>query len=163
MPTMRAIASPRDGKTPSAAYDAAAPIGIGHDRAAADLVHGDALRVERAGGGDWNDAGDELGVPRRPLERLEATDRATDGDQLADAEALDQRSLRVDDVADGDEREAHAVGAAGERIIEAGPVVPWQPPRMLAQMTNAWSVSSARPGPISGSHQPPGQPRGCRR
>ena len=74
---------PRDGKTPSAGVCAAAPIGIGHDRAAADLVHSDALGVERAGGGDGNDAGDELRMPGRPLQRLEPADRATDGDQLA--------------------------------------------------------------------------------
>ena len=34
-------------------------------------------------------------------------------------------------------------------------MLPWQPPSTLAQMTNQRSVSIARPGPISGSHQPP--------
>ena len=36
----------------------------------------------------------------------------------------------------------------------AGPVVPWQPPSTLAQTTNQRSVSIARPGPMSPSHQP---------
>ncbi len=35
-----------------------------------------------------------------------------------------------------------------------GPVVPWQPPRRLAQITYRRSVSSGRPGPIMLSHQP---------
>ena len=81
---MRAIASPCAGKTPSARVLAAAPIGVGHDRAAADLVHGAIpCASERAGGGDGDDAGDEIGVAGGPLQRLEAADRAADGDELA--------------------------------------------------------------------------------
>ena len=38
----------------------------------------------------------------------------------------------------------------------AGPVVPWQPPSTLAHTTNQRSVSIARPGPMSPSHQPGG-------
>ena len=37
---------------------------------------------------------------------------------------------------------------------EAGPVVPWQPPRVLGQITHHRSVSMAAPGPMRGSHQP---------
>ena len=37
---------------------------------------------------------------------------------------------------------------------EDGPVVPWQPPRMLGHMTHQRSVSMAAPGPISGFHHP---------
>ena len=36
----------------------------------------------------------------------------------------------------------------------AGPVLPWQPPSTLTHTTNQRSVSMARPGPMSPSHQP---------
>ena len=38
--------------------------------------------------------------------------------------------------------------------MEEGPVVPWQPPRTLEQMTKYLSVSNALPGPMVLSHQP---------
>ena len=37
---------------------------------------------------------------------------------------------------------------------EAGPVLPWHPPRTFTQTTNNSSVSSTFPGPIRASHQP---------
>lgn len=37
---------------------------------------------------------------------------------------------------------------------EEGPVLPWQPPSTFGATTNHRSVSSARPGPTSASHQP---------
>src|SRR5580692_10461090 len=37
---------------------------------------------------------------------------------------------------------------------DAGPVVPWQPPRALAHTTHQRSVSMAFPGPMISSHHP---------
>src|SRR5437763_2845316 len=39
-------------------------------------------------------------------------------------------------------------------LIEAGPVVPRQPPMMFDEMTKYFVVSNALPGPIMPSHQP---------
>ena len=39
-------------------------------------------------------------------------------------------------------------------LMEAGPVVPRQPPRTFEQITKYLSVSKALPGPIMLSHQP---------
>ena len=39
-------------------------------------------------------------------------------------------------------------------LIEAGPVVPMQPPSTLEQMMKYLSVSKGRPGPTSADHQP---------
>ena len=38
--------------------------------------------------------------------------------------------------------------------MEAGPVEPWQPPRLFTPITKKRSVSIALPGPIMLSHQP---------
>ena len=38
--------------------------------------------------------------------------------------------------------------------IDDGPVVPWQPPSRLAQITKKRSVSTGLPGPMRLSHQP---------
>src|SRR6476646_3347812 len=38
--------------------------------------------------------------------------------------------------------------------MDAGPVVPWHPPRTFEQMTKYLSVSNAFPGPMVLSHQP---------
>ena len=57
--------------------------------------------------------------------------------------------------------------AVGDRLeprvfaLEDGPVVPWQPPRRLAQMTKQRVVSSGLPGPIRLSHQPGRRSPGC--
>ena len=40
-------------------------------------------------------------------------------------------------------------------LVEAGPVVPVQPPITLAQITKKRSVSIGLPGPIIAIHQPP--------
>src|SRR5918995_1139863 len=56
-------------------------------------------------------------MPGRPLQRLEATDGAADGDELTYAEPFHERSLRVDDVANRNERETHSIGAASEWVI----------------------------------------------
>ncbi|CAM5221079.1 hypothetical protein BTHI11S_00558 [Bosea thiooxidans] len=40
-------------------------------------------------------------------------------------------------------------------LVEAGPVVPVQPPMTLAQITKKRSVSTGLPGPIIEVHQPP--------
>ena len=49
-------------------------------------------------------------------------------------------------------RAPYGVPVAGS--FDAGPVVPWHPPRTLAQTTNQRSVSMARPGPTMFFHQP---------
>ena len=46
-------------------------------------------------------------------------------------------------------------------LIEAGPVEPMQPPRMLGQMTKKRLVSIGLPGPTSVSHQPGLPVTGC--
>ena len=38
--------------------------------------------------------------------------------------------------------------------IESGPVLPWQPPRLLRLTTKKWSVLMGLPGPMQLSHQP---------
>ncbi len=38
--------------------------------------------------------------------------------------------------------------------VDDGPVVPWQPPSRLAQITKKRSVSTGLPGPMRLSHQP---------
>src|SRR5437870_13685648 len=38
--------------------------------------------------------------------------------------------------------------------MDAGPVVPWHPPKTFEQMTKYLSVSNAFPGPMVLSHQP---------
>ena len=45
-------------------------------------------------------------------------------------------------------------GAPVSGSSDAGPVLPWQPPSTLGQMTKNRSVSIGRPGPTTGSHQP---------
>ena len=47
-----------------------------------------------------------------------------------------------------------AYGQPVSGLIEAGPVVPRQPPSTFEQITKYLSVSNALPGPIMLSHQP---------
>ena len=47
-----------------------------------------------------------------------------------------------------------AYGQPVAGLMEAGPVVPRQPPSTLEQMTKYLLVSNALPGPIMLSHQP---------
>ncbi len=57
------------------------------------------------------------GIARGPVEHLHAAHRAADdAEQLVDAEMVDQQLLRLDHVADGDDREMQPVGLAGRRI-----------------------------------------------
>ena len=96
---------------------AAAPIGIGHDRLAADLVEGDVLRRVPRRGGDRHRGEDALGIGRRPLQHLHAAHRAADdAEQLLDAEMVDQLLLRAHHVGDGDDRKVEAPGLAGRGV-----------------------------------------------
>ena len=64
-----------------------------------------------------HDAAHEIRVGHRPLERLiAAVGGADDGDEMLDAQMVEQRLLRPHDVADGVAREIGAVGLAGLRV-----------------------------------------------
>ena len=66
---------------------------------------------------DRHDAAHEVRVGHRPLERLiAAIGGADDGDEMLDAQMVEQRLLRPHDVADGVAREIGAVGLAGLRV-----------------------------------------------
>ena len=96
---------------------AAAPVGIGHHRLAADLVEGDVLRGMPRAGGDRQRREDPVRIARRPFQHLHAAHRAADHrKQLVDAEMIDQHRLRAHHVADGDDRQVEPVGLAGRRI-----------------------------------------------
>src|SRR3546814_1792500 len=76
------------------------------DLLAPDLVEGEVLRRMACGRGDRHGGEDTLRVARRPLQHLHAAHRAADhAEQLADAEMVEQHRLRIDHVADGDDRE----------------------------------------------------------
>jgi hypothetical protein len=114
---MRATARPRLGIAALDLVVAAAPVGIGHDRLPTDLVEGDVLSGVAGGAGDRHGGEDGLRIGRRPLQRLHgAHGAAGDAEQLLDAEMVDEQLLRPHHVADGDDREAEAVGLAGARI-----------------------------------------------
>ena len=106
---------------------------------------------------------DAVAVARGPFQHLHAAHRAADhAEQLVDAEMVDQRHLRVDHVADGDDGEIEAPGLAGLRIDAwPGPVEPMQPPSTLGQMTKKRLVSIGLPGPTMVSHQPGLPVTGC--
>ena len=57
--------------------------------------------------------------------------------------------------------ELAAAGVVHPHAIEAGPVVPMQPPTTFEQMTKKRSVSKGNPGPTSTSHQPGFPVTGC--
>ena len=96
---------------------AAAPVGVGHDRLAADLVKGDVLGRGARGGGDGHRREDLFGIAHGPVQRLHAAHGAADdAEQPADAEMVDEKFLRLDHVADGDDREIEAVGLVRRRI-----------------------------------------------
>ena len=114
----------------------AAPVGVGHHRLPADFVEGDVLRRMPRGAGDRHGGEDALRKARRPLQHLHAAHRAAEhAEQRVDAEPVDQHRLRAHHVADGDDGKVEAVGLPVFGSIEAGPVVPMQPPSTLAQMT----------------------------
>ncbi len=117
----------RDGEAAIGAFAgrqivAVAPIGIGHDRLAADLVEGDVLRRVARGGGDRHGGEHALGIVRGRFQHLHAAHRAADGaEQLVDAEMVEQTHLGAHHVADGDHRESVAPGFAGGGIDLARP------------------------------------------
>jgi hypothetical protein len=99
---------------------AAPPVGVSHDRLAADLVEGDVLGAVPGGGGDADSAEQPLGIGGRPLQHLHPAHGAADhGLKGLDAHGLDQHGLGADHVGDGDDREGKAPGLAGRRV-EAG-------------------------------------------
>ena len=95
----------------------AAPLRIGHDRLAADLVEGDRLRRLLGRRGDGDQAVRALRVGDGELQGLHAAHRAADrGQQLGDAELVEQQHLHVDHVGDRDDRERRAEGLARGRV-----------------------------------------------
>ena len=65
------------------------------------------------------------GMRDRQLEHLHAAHRAADrGEELADAEVVEQQHLRVHHVLDGDHREVGAVGLAGGGVLRGRPGAP---------------------------------------
>ena len=110
------------GRRLAAVVVAAAPVGVGHDRLAADLVEGDRHGGLARRGGQRHAEVRAVGVRDRQLQHLHAAHRAADGgEQLADAQVVEQQHLRVHHVADGDHREVGAVGLAGGGILRRRP------------------------------------------
>ena len=101
---------------------AIAPVGVGHDRLAADFVERDVLRGMFGGGGDRQGAIDALGIARRPLQDLHSAHRAAgDAKQHVDAEVVDEHRLGPNHVGDGDQRQVESIGGAGRRIGRGRP------------------------------------------
>ena len=97
------------------------PVGIGHHGLPADLVEGDVLRGVPGRGGDRHGREHAVAVARGPFQHLHAAHRAADhAEQLLDAEVIDQRHLRVDHVADGDDGKVDAPGLAGVGVDAGG-------------------------------------------
>ncbi len=95
----------------------AAPVRIGHDRLAPDLVEGDILRGMARGGGDRHGREHPLGINGGPLQHLHAAHRAAcHAEKRVDAQTVDQHGLGADHVGDGDHGEIEAIGAAGRRV-----------------------------------------------
>ena len=91
------------------------------DRVAADDVERERLRGERGAGRDADGLVDEVRMSARHLERLHAAERAADdGVDALEAELAQEHAVHVDDVRDGDLREARAVGRAGLRVDRRG-------------------------------------------
>jgi hypothetical protein len=91
-----------------------APVRVGHHGLAADFVKGDVLRGVPRCRRDRDRREHALGVARHPLEHLHAAHRSADhAEQLINAEPVDQAHLRIDHVADGDDRKLEPPGAAG--------------------------------------------------
>ena len=90
------------------------PVGIGHDRLAADFVEGDVLGAVPRGASDRHHRPHTSGIGCCPLQHLHAAHRAADhGQQPVNAQMLDQPLLGPHHVADGDQREVGAPGLAG--------------------------------------------------
>ena len=93
---------------------AAAPVGIGHDGLAPDLMEGDVLGRMARRRGDGHGGEDTLGIGGRPLQRLHAAHGAAgDAEELVDLQMLDQELLGPHHVGDGDDGKAEAVGPPG--------------------------------------------------
>ena len=75
---------------------------------------------------------------------------------------IEQHGVRADDVADGDTGKSSPHGMPVAGLVDAGPVVPMQPPSTFGQITKKRSVSIGRPGPTMVSHQPGFCVTGCR-
>ncbi len=94
---------------------ALAPVGIGHDGLAADLVKGDVLRrMARRRGDGGEGAVRELG---HELQHLHAAHGAADHrEQFPDPQMIKQKPERADHVADCDHRKIKPPGPAGLRV-----------------------------------------------
>ena len=102
---------PSAGKTPSLAYSPPAPVRIGHDRPAAGLVQGDALRpkcASRQPAAPTRERCRSAALPIRAPETRRSSRRSRS------ALSMPRRSIRrrcgVDHVADRDQRKTHRVG-----------------------------------------------------
>ena len=113
------------GRRLAAVVVAAAPVGVGHDRLPADLVEGDRHRRLTRRRGQRHAEVRAVGMRDRQLEHLHAAHRAAHGgQQLADAEVIEQQHLRVHHVPDGDDREVGAVRPARGRVLRGRPGAP---------------------------------------
>ena len=99
---------------------ALAPVRIGHNRLAADLMKGDVLRGVARGAGDRHGREHAVLVGRGPFEHMHAAHRAAEHAQhLLDAEMIEQPRLRAHHVGHGDDRKIRTIGALGRRVDRA--------------------------------------------
>jgi len=121
------------GVSPLQQIVAPAPVGIGHDGLAPDLVEGDVLGRMARRGGDGDGGEDVLGIGRRPLQRLHAAHGAAgDAEELVDLQMLDQELLGPHHIGDGDDGEAEAEGPARGGVCVPGPGGPQAAPQHIA-------------------------------
>jgi hypothetical protein len=98
------------------------PLGIEPNRRRPDIEPLDHERVDRGHADHRDDALDHLRIARGPFVGLQRSHRGAHHRlELADAEALDQRLLDVDEILDADHRKAHGVGLAGVGVDARGP------------------------------------------
>ena len=89
------------------------PVGIGHDRLAADFLEGDVLRRHGRGAGNAQHPGRKIGPVGRQAQALHCAHRAADDRiEFLDPQRAQQRDLRAHHVAHGDHRKAHRPGLA---------------------------------------------------
>ena len=101
---------------------ALAPVWIGHDGLAPDLVEGDVLRGMARGAGDRHGREHAVLVGRSPFEHLHAAHRAAKhAEHDRNAEMIEQPRLRPHHVGDGDDGKVEPVGTAGRGIGRAWP------------------------------------------
>ena len=114
---MRATASPLPGRVAVLQIAPAAPVRVGHDGLAPDLVEGDVLRRVSRAVAIGIAANTRSGIARRPLQHLHAAHGAAEhAEQALDPEPVEQHRLGAHHVADGDEREIEAPGRARRRV-----------------------------------------------